>query len=129
MAEYREKRAAPRTVLPKDYIALARNALEVHLVDLSLTGARIEHWGLLNPGASCELRLPAPFGHLAVSAQVVWCTILRAERRAGGDRHLRSRSGLRFATLTAHQQAVLTGALEQLARTDPPPLDSPSGSA
>ena len=59
MAEYQEKRAAPRTALPKDYIALARNAMEVHLVDLSLTGARIEHWGLLNPGAisaSCASR-------------------------------------------------------------------------
>ena len=129
MAEYREKRAAPRTALPKDYIALARNAMEVHLVDFSLTGARIEHWGLLNPGVSCELRLPAPFRHLAVSAQVVWSTILRAERRAGGDRHLRSRSGLRFATLTTHQHAVLAGTLEQLTRTDPPPLDSQSGSA
>lgn len=115
--------------LPQDYIAVARNAMEVRLVDLSLTGARIEHWGLLNPGVSCELRLPAPFGHLVVSAQVVWCTVLRAERRAGGDRHLRARSGLRFATLTTHQQAVLAGTLGQLTRTDPPPLDSQSGSA
>jgi hypothetical protein len=129
MAEYREKRAAPRTALPTGYIALASNAVEVHLVDLSLTGARIEHWGVLNPGVSCELRLPARFGHLAVSAQVVWCTILRAERRVGGDRRLRSRSGVKFATLTAHQCAVLAGTLEQLTRTDPPPLDSQSGSA
>jgi hypothetical protein len=129
MAEYREKRAAPRTALPKDYIALASNAVEVHLVDLSLTGARIEHWGVLNPGVSCELRLPALVGHLTVSAQVVWCTILRAERRAGGDRRLRSRSGLRFATLTTHQHAMLVGTLGQLTRTDPPPLDSQSGSA
>jgi hypothetical protein len=128
MAEYREKRAAPRTALPKGFVALSSNAVEVHLVDLSLTGARIEHWGLLNPGVSCELRLPAPFGNLAVSAHVVWCTILRAERRAGGDRRLRSRSGLRFAALTTHEQAVLAGTLEQLARTDPP-LDTHGGSA
>jgi hypothetical protein len=129
MAEYQEKRAAPRTSLPKDYIALAQNAVEVHLVDLSLTGARIEHWGLLNPGAKCELRLPAPLGKLTISAQVVWCTILRAERRAGGDRQLRSSSGLRFAALTTHQQAVLAGTLEQLTRTTLPPLDSHSRSA
>jgi hypothetical protein len=129
MAEYQEKRAAPRTVLPKGYIALARSALEVRLVDLSLTGARIEHWGLLNPGAPCEVRLPAPLGHLTIAAQVVWCTVLRAERQAGGDRRLRSCSGLRFATLTPHQQALLSAALEQLARTAPPLLDSRSGSA
>jgi hypothetical protein len=129
MAEYQEKRSAPRMSLPKDYIALARSAVEVRLVDLSLTGARIEHWGLLNPGAPCELRLPAPLGHLTISAQVVWCTVLRAERRAGGDRQLRSCSGLRFATLTAHQQAVLSATLEQLARTASPLLDSHSGSA
>jgi hypothetical protein len=129
MAEYQEKRAAPRTTLPTGFIALARSAVEVRLVDLSLTGARIEHWGLLNPGAPCELRLPAPLGHLVISAQVVWCTILRAERRTGGDRQLRSCSGLRFAALTTHQHAVLSAALEQLARTTSPLLDSHSGSA
>jgi hypothetical protein len=49
MAEYREKRGATDGA-PEDYIALARTPWR-STVDLSLTGARIEHWGPLNPGA------------------------------------------------------------------------------
>jgi hypothetical protein len=41
---------------------------EVHLLDLSLTGAQIEHLDLFRFGAACALDLPPPFGALGLPA-------------------------------------------------------------
>lgn len=43
---------------------------EVCLLDLSLTGAHIEHLDLFRLGASCALDLPSRFGALSLSAEV-----------------------------------------------------------
>jgi hypothetical protein len=47
-------------------------------------------------------------------AQVVWCTVVGRKRKSGGDYHLVARSGLRFTTLTAQQQAALADILHAL---------------
>jgi hypothetical protein len=114
MAEYREKRAAPRSVLPSHPTAWTQEGLAVRLLDLSLTGARIEHLGLLRLGLPGSLELPAALGFLVLPTQVVWCAVTGAEARPGGDRSLRARSGLKFAVLTEYQQTVLARALQEL---------------
>jgi hypothetical protein len=115
MTEAQEKRAVPRKTLAERPAARVRGMREVHLLDLSLTGAQIEHLDLFRFGASCALDLPPPFGALSLPAQVVWCTVVGRKRKLGGDSHLVARSGVRFTTLTVGQHAALAQTLQDLA--------------
>ena len=54
MAAERERRMVPRTTLAEWPAARVRGVRAVHLLDLSLTGAQIEHLDLVRLGA------PAP---------------------------------------------------------------------
>ena len=112
MAEARDRRAVPRATLDERFSARVRGLRGVHLLDLNLTGARIEHLGLLRLDASCDLELPPPFGALTLPAQVVWCTVIGRKRKLGGESHLVSHTGLRFTTLTVAQRAALASFLE-----------------
>ena len=107
----------PRAVLAERAAAQVQGLPGVHLRDLSLTGAQIEHLDLLRPGAACTLGLLPPCGGLNLPAQVVWCAVIGRKHRFGGVSHLVARSGLRFATLTAGQQAALADTLHDLAPT------------
>jgi hypothetical protein len=115
MTEVRDRRAVPRMTLAERPAARVRGMREVRLLDLSLTGAQIEHLDLFRFGASCALDLPPPFGALSLPAQVVWCTVVGRKRKLGGESHLVVRSGLQFATLTGAQHAALAQTLQDLA--------------
>ena len=105
----------PRMTLAERPAARVRGMREVHLLDLSLTGAQIEHLDLFRFGASCALDLPPPFGALSLPAQVVWCTVVGRKRKLGGESHLVARSGVRFTTLTGAQHAALAQTVQDLA--------------
>ena len=60
MTEARERRAVPRTTLAERPAARVRGMREVRLLDLSLTGAQIEHLDLVRPRRILRPRLPAP---------------------------------------------------------------------
>jgi hypothetical protein len=113
--EERERRIAPRLQLPERPAAWVRGLRAVHLLDVSLTGAQLEHLGVFRPGAPCALDLPPPAGGLSLPAQVVWCTVVGRKQKLGGESHLVARSGLQFTTLTAPQHAALTETLQYLA--------------
>jgi hypothetical protein len=115
MTEAQERRMVPRTTLAERPAAGVRGLREVRLLDLSLTGAQIEHLDLLQPGAACTLDLPPPCGALSLPAQVVWCAVIGRKRKLGGEAHLVARSGLRFPTLTGAQHAALADTLRHLA--------------
>ena len=115
MPETPERRATPRTRLRNRPAAQVAGVRQVRLLDLSLAGAQIEHLDPLRPGVACALALPPPYGALNLSAQVVWCTVIGRKRKLGGESHLVARSGLRFTTLTAGQQAALAATLQDLA--------------
>jgi hypothetical protein len=102
---------------------------EVRLLDLSLTGAQIEHLDLVRPGALCALDFPPPFETLIVPAQVVWCAVIGQQRKLGGTSHLVARSGLRFTRLTGGQYTALVDILRHLAATPQPIIDSHRRSA
>jgi hypothetical protein len=95
--------------------ARVRGMREVRLLDLSLTGAQIEHLDLFRLGAACALDLPPPFGAPSLPAEVVWCTVVGRKPTRGGESQLVARSGLRFTTLTVAQQAALADALQHVA--------------
>ena len=115
--EAQERRAVPRTRLAQRPAARVPGMREVHLLDLSATGAQIEHLDLFRLGAACALDLPPPGGALSLPAQVIWYTVIGRKRKLGGESHLVARSGLRFTTLTGAQHAALADTLQHLAAT------------
>ena len=117
MTEAHERRAVLRTALSARPAARVRGLRGVHLLDLSLAGAQIEHLGVFRLGAPCTLDLPPPCEAVSLAAQVVWCTVIGRKRTLGGESHLVARSGLRFTTLTGAQHAALTNSLKHLVAT------------
>lgn len=115
MTEYRRQRQVPRLRITGRPTTRVRPTLEARLVDLSLTGARIEHLGLLRPGFPCTIELPAAKGSVALSSRIVWSSIVGSDTGPGGERILRYESGLEFTGLTAEQRAALSSFLEQAA--------------
>jgi len=129
MTEAQERRAAPRITLRERPAAWVRGLRAVRLLDLSRTGAQIEHLDLFRFGASCALDLSPPCGALSLPAQVVWCAVIGRKRTLGGDSHLVVRSGLRFTMLTGAQFATLADSLERIALAPHPIADSQRHSA
>lgn len=114
MDDPKERRKAPRVPITVNVGARARATLEVRLVDLSLTGARIEHIDLLRPGSACAFQFPPTIGSLILSARVVHSTVVGSSLNADGQRHLRYQSGLQFVGITPEQQTTLEGIVERL---------------
>jgi len=114
MDEMQERRRAPRIRVAGRLGARARATLDVRLLDVSLTGARIEHYDVLRPGATYAFEFPPVLGPLTLSAKVVHSTIIGTEKTTEGERLLRYQSGLAFITPNADQQATLTGILERI---------------
>jgi hypothetical protein len=117
MDAQRERRQLPRTSLPWQILARVRDLREVRLLDLSVGGTRLEHLGLLRPGAHCEVELPSLLGGLCLPARVTWSIVIGRRRGFDGDRHLLAHTGLRFTPLTATQEATLADALQRVDRS------------
>jgi hypothetical protein len=129
MGERKERRAIARVPLSGKQTVRTHEGVEAHLLDLSLCGARVEHFGILRPGSYCFVQLPTDLGSLRLSAQILWCTILGAEWRPDGERHLRSHSGLCFPKVPEPERRVLAELLHRLSAGGPPLRESHPPSA
>jgi hypothetical protein len=109
-----ERRRAPRLRVGGRMGAQARAWLDVRLMDLSLTGARIEHRDVLQPGSTCTFEFPPALGGLLVAVRVVHSTIVGGVPGPGEQPHARYQSGLEFVGLKADQRARLAGIVERL---------------
>jgi hypothetical protein len=89
--------------------------VEIHFVEVSISGARIAHHDPLRPGSRWTLELPAVLGGVIVSARVVHSTPTTSQRNAGGQRPARFESGLEFVGLAPEQEAALARALRKFA--------------
>jgi hypothetical protein len=114
MDDTQERRRAPRIHVAGRLGARARATLDVRLLDVSETGARIEHYDVLRPGSTYAFEFPPALGRLSLSAKVVRSAIIGAEKTPEGERLLRYQSGLTFTAPTAEQQATLAGILERI---------------
>ncbi len=114
MAEFKERRRAPRILIAGRVTGRAQAMLDVRILDLSVTGARIGHLSPLSPGAPCTLGLPPALGSLVLPALVVRSVVSGSEQSADGKRLLRYESGIEFVGITTEQQKVLRDALEKL---------------
>lgn len=92
---------------------------DVHILDLSVGGARVEHTTILRPGSTCHLRLPIRHRAVSVLCNVIWS---RAVGRAEGEHRgtgLLYQSGLEFGALAKEVETLLVAFLE--AQGTPPP--------
>lgn len=116
MNQYPTQRGARRFLVAEQLGGRAGATLEVRLVDLSATGARIEHAHPLTPGSDCTFEFPPTLGALVLSARIVHSISLTDSESVEGEeiRQYRYQSGLAFVEVTAEQQAVLAAVLERL---------------
>lgn len=114
MADPRDRRGAPRILVGGQIGARARATLDVRLIDLSVTGARIEHGELLRPGSACTFQLPPAIGSVALAARIVHSAIIGVTPISDGDRQLHYQSGLAFLNVTPEQRAALEEIVKRL---------------
>jgi hypothetical protein len=119
MGELGERRKGRRVRLPERPGGRIRATLSARLLDLSTTGARIEHHNMLRPGFTCTSELPAIMGALILPARVVRSTVVGTEVGPTGERLLQYESGVAFGELTVDQQTALETVLGKLAPGDP----------
>jgi len=110
--EYPVRRKHARLTFSEPVAGAVTSSHDVHVLDLSLEGARVEHTIILRPGSSCYLRLPLDERVVTVNCRVVWS---RAVGRAPGEQSgtgLLFQSGVEFGSLSREAQAVLQGYLD-----------------
>lgn len=126
MVDMPERRKAARVVVPWHLSARVLDSHDVRILDLSTAGVGLEHVVPLQPGSTCTLQFPLPFGSLHLAARVVWSMLKTERETGGGDRQPQYHSGLAFTELTSEQQAALARALETLQATrDAPGPETP----
>jgi hypothetical protein len=112
MAKAEEQRRTPRVRIAGRLTGRASATIEVQVLDLSATGARVEHGGLLRPGTVCTFELPPALGQVSLSARVVRSAVIGTDKGPGAEQPLRYESGLEFIRVTPEQRAALTQVLE-----------------
>ncbi len=127
MADSQERRGAARVTITEPLGARARATLEVHLLDLSATGARISHLDLLRPGVIYALHLSPALGTLALSVRVVHSQVVGTEPSPAGERILRYESGVVFVALTEEQRTTLERLVAQFVPNGKGPDGTPPG--
>jgi hypothetical protein len=114
MANPRERRGARRVSVSGHFGSRALASLEVRLVDLSVTGARIEHGELLRPGSHCTFHMPPAVGSEILSARVVHSKVVGSTPMPDGARQLVYQTGLAFFNVTPNQRAALEEVMKRL---------------
>jgi PilZ domain len=80
---------------------------DVHILDLSLGGARVEHTIILRPGSSCYLRMPLNDQVVTVNCRVIWSRAVERGPGETGGTALIFHSGVQFGALPREAQALL----------------------
>jgi hypothetical protein len=114
MAATQDRRRGKRLAVAGHPGGRVRATLEARLIDLSASGARIQHQNLLRPGFACTLEFPASLGDANVPVQVVRSVVIGTGTDRAGERKLRYESGLQFGNLTPEQRARVEAILERL---------------
>lgn len=111
--EERERRLAPRVTVGGRVLSTLWPAVEATLLNLSSTGACLEHQPLtfLRPGSLCELLIRAEPQELRLRARAVWSMVSRQVKQPEGTTELLYRTGLEFLDLTMEQQEQLAALL------------------
>ena len=103
----KRRRKSGRIKLPAVLQGSVDLRYEVTVIDLSPTGAMIEHSDRLSPGRTCFLFLPLPNLDLRLRAQLVWSQINKIDKVSQGGGNIRFRSGVHFPHLTEEEAGRL----------------------
>jgi hypothetical protein len=114
--EYPVHRKHARLTFSEPVTGAVTSSHDVHILDLSLGGAHVEHTMILRPGSSCYLRLLLDERDLTVNCRVIWS---RAVSRLPGEQSgtgLLFQSGVQFGSLSREAQGVLEAYLDTQGR-------------
>ena len=109
-----DRRQVARIALPSQLKGSGLERLRGCLLDLSATGAQIEHTDPVSEGLVCEVDLPPALGRGRLTGRVVWTKVHKREQTFGGDTRVFYQSGLAFVDITPDQREALTAALRIL---------------
>jgi hypothetical protein len=116
LSDYPVRRKHARLTFSEPASGAVTSSHEVHVLDLSRGGARLEHTIILRPGSSCYLRLPLDDRVLTVNCVVIWS---RAVDRVPGEQSgsgLLFQSGVQFGSLSREAEALLQTYLDTQGR-------------
>ena len=72
MAETSDRRGVARLTVPRQLRGPELELHLVHLLDLSVLGARIEHLEPMHEGVECQLDLPPALCRVRLTGRIVW---------------------------------------------------------
>jgi hypothetical protein len=101
-----KKRRHARLVLAGPMAADVAGGHEVHIVDLSLGGARLEHAVVLRPGDTCFLRFALNDQLFTFTGRVAWSNVIG--RREGRANELVYQTGVAFERVPTGARALLS---------------------
>jgi len=111
-SEHSPQRRYPRLTFREPVSGDVTASQHVHILDLSLGGARLEHSAILRPGSGCYLRLPLKYQPVTVIGRVIWSRVVGGASGDEGGVGLLYQSGLEFGALSQGAHALLAGFLE-----------------
>ena len=110
--EYSTRRQHARLTFSEPVSGAVTSSHGVHVLDLSLGGARVEHTIILRPGSSCYLRVPIREKLLTVNGRIVWSKAISRAEGATGETGLLYHSGVQFGTMAQDTRTVLAAYLD-----------------
>jgi DNA-binding response OmpR family regulator len=114
-----ERRRAPRIRLRESSPAQLQ-LRDVNLIDLSLSGALVEHVEPIRPGEIYRLSLAAEGGKVQILARAMRVYASHRVAMAGGERQVVYRTGMEFVGLKKEASEILAKHIESLMRASPP---------
>jgi DNA-binding response OmpR family regulator len=114
-----ERRRAPRIPL-RERSPAQLQLRDVNLIDLSLSGALVEHVEPLRPGEIYRLSLTTEGQRVQILARAMRVYASHRVTLAGGERQVVYRTGMEFVGLKKDVADIIAKHIESLIRTSPP---------
>jgi len=115
-SEYPTRRQHSRLTFSEPVSGAVTSSHAVHILDLSLGGARVEHTIILRPGSSCYIRVPISQRVLTVNCRIVWSKAISRTEGEAGQTGLLYHSGVQFGSMAQDTRTMLTAYLDNQGR-------------
>ena len=110
-----ERRRTHRVKVAGRISSRVQAIVAIRLIDLSATGARLEHSNTLRPGYRCVLEFPQNLAALVLTARVLRTVEVGGAEQDAVPLTRRYESGVVFTGVSPEQQIALEDILERLA--------------
>ncbi len=106
-----DRRQVARIAVPPQLKGPGLERLRGCLLDLSATGAQIEHTDPVSEGLVREVDFPPALGRGRLKGRVVWTKVHKREQTLEGETQIFYQTGLAFVDITPEQREALAVAL------------------